>query len=152
MDKPKSVLKLDVWKKFGRAVWRAAKKITWWIAVMQFAGNAILFMLADVMLLAGKIKYIPGYMKVEQYCTAVAFIVIFITEKQKEKSRIETAKIMKNVQINDKNWKMRFVAEMMKGIQFFRSEGQLSTMQEAKFRQIVSYSVREMEEEMKEGK
>ena len=41
---------------------------------------------------------------------------------------------------------------MMKGIQFFRSEGNLSTMQEAKFRQIVSYSIGKMEEEMKEEK
>lgn len=152
MDKLKSVLKLDVWKRFGRAVWRTAKKIIWWIAVIQFAGNVILFMLADVMLIAGNIKYIPGYMKVEQYCTAVALIVIFIAEKQQEKSRIETAKIMENAQINDRNWKMCFAAEMLKGIQFFRSEGQLSTMQEAKFRQIVSYSARKMEEEMKEGK
>lgn len=152
MNKIKRVFRLETWRKFGSAAWKIAKKIIWWIAVMQFAGNAIVFMVTDIMWIAGKIEYIPGYMKVEEYCTAAAFIVIFIAEKQQERSKIETAKIMEKVKINDRNWKMRFTAEMMKGIQFFRSEGNLSTMQEAKFRQIVSYSIGKMEEEMKEEK
>lgn len=144
--------KLNKLKKIGKIAGEIAKKIIWWIAVIQLAGNMILFTVIDIMRLAGMIEYVPGYMKVEQYFTVAAIITIMIVEKQLEKQKNETAKIMKAAQINDNSWKRRFAAEMMKSIQFFRAQGQLSPIQEAKFREMVRYSVGKMEEEMQEGK
>lgn len=147
MEKRK-VFKISTLKKIGKI----AEKIIWWIAITQFAANMVIFTVFDILKIAGMIEYVPGYMKVEQYFTVTAIITIMIVGKQLDKQKNETDKIMKAVQINDNNWKTRFAAEMMKSIHFFREQGQLSMIQEAKFREMVRYSVGKMEDEMQEDR
>lgn len=152
MNKLKKVFKTETWSKVGRAAKKMAKKAIMLSIYAELTGSMVIFTVYDVMYIAGMTEYIPGYMKVEQYCTAAVIGTIIFMQKEQEETRKATRRIMEQAQINDNGWKERFADAMMKGIHFFREQGNLSTIQEAKFRQIVSYSIGKMEEEMQEGK
>lgn len=65
--------------------------------------------------------------------------------EERQKRTIEAAKV------NNQNWKTWFRIQMMKNINYFRVNNQLTVREESKFRRIVDYTIRELDKEAKEN-
>lgn len=65
--------------------------------------------------------------------------------EERQKRAIEAAKV------NNQNWKTWFRIQMMKNINYFRVNNQLTVREERKFRRIVDYTIRELDKEAKEN-
>ena len=61
--------------------------------------------------------------------------------EERQKRAIEAAKV------NNQNWKTWFRIQMMKNINYFRVNNQLTAGEERKFRRIVDYTIRELDRE-----
>lgn len=103
-----------------------------------------------VLEVTGQIDYVPEYIRVEWFCTALVIVGIEVTNHDGKKWEKKNEKMIEDMKINNQNWQLRFKRQMIQNIQFFRAINQLTPREEAKFRRIVNYSVREMEKEMRE--
>lgn len=65
--------------------------------------------------------------------------------EERQKRTIEAATV------NNQNWKTWFRIQMMKNINYFRVNNQLTVREERKFRRIVDYTIRELDKEAKEN-
>lgn len=149
----KKLSELDTYKK----IWQRVKEKGGSSAAGAAFGSAVLFLTLNlltaviVMILeiAGLVEYVPGYIKVEWFCTALVFVGIEIMNHEENEREKQYKKAIKDVEINNQNWQLRFRQRMIQNIWLFRAMNQLTPREEAKFIRIVNYSVRERAKEIR---
>ncbi len=157
----KKLTKSDILRMMKKAVMTAGKAliyIFYGVAVMNVVLNMVFITCLTVLEWMGKVVIMPDYLRIDGYFTAVIMlasaVIMWHREKEKEeeeekarqieernRKRIEAAKI------NNENWKTWFRIQMMKNINYFRVNNQLTVKEERKFRRIVDYTVRELDKE-----
>lgn len=141
-----------IWKKAKEKAAAVLRALAFGSAVLFLALNLVIAVITMILEATGQIKYVPGHIQVEWFCTALVIIGIEIVSHDGKKWEKQNEKKIEEMKINNQNWQSRFKVQMIQNIQFFRATNQLTTREEAKFIRIVNYSARELAKEIQEGK
>lgn len=152
----KKLSELDTYKKIWQRVKEKAaavlRALTFGSAVLFLVLNLFTAVIVMILEIAGLVEYVPGYIKVEWFCTALVFVGIEIMNHEENERGKQYKKAIKDAEINNQNWHLRFKRQMIQNIQFFRAMNQLTPREEAKFTRIVNYSARELAKEIREDR
>lgn len=152
----KKLSELDTYKRIWQRVKEKAaavlRALAFGSAVLFLALNLITAVIVTILEVAGLVDYVPGYMRVEWFCAALVLVGIEIVDHEGKKREKHCEKVIKDTEINNQNWELRFRQRMIQNIQFFRSINQLTPREEAKFIRIVNYSARERAKEIRESR
>lgn len=152
----KKLSELDTYKRIWQRVKEKAaavlRALAFGSAVLFLALNLLTAVIVMILEIAGRVDYVPGYMRVEWFCTALVLIGIEIIDHEEKEREKHYKKAIKGMEINNQNWHLRFKRKMIQNIQFFRSINQLTPREEAKFIRIVNYSARELAKEIRESR
>lgn len=154
----KKVTKSDILRLMKKAVMATGKALIYTfyaVAIMNVILNMVFITCLTILEWMGKVVIMPDYLRIDGYFTAVIMhhrrkaeeeeAEMIRQSEERQKRAIEAAKV------NNQNWKTWFRIQMMKNINYFRVNNQLTVSEERKFRRIVDYTIRELDKEAKEN-
>ena len=161
----KKVTKSDILRLMKKAVMAAGKALIYTFYAVAIM-NVILYMVfitcLTILEWMGKVVIMPDYLRIDGYFTAVIMLAAVVVMHHRRKAEEEEAEMIRQseerqkraieaAKINNQNWKTWFRIQMMKNINYFRVNNQLTVREERKFRRIVDYTIRELDKEAKEN-
>ena len=161
----KKVTKSDILRLMKKAVMAAGKALIYTfygVAVMNVVLNMVFITCLTILEWMGKVVIMPDYLRIDGYFTAVIMLAAVVVMHHRRKAEEEEAEMIRQseerqkraieeAKINNQNWKTWFRIQMMKNINYFRVNNQLTVREERKFRRIVDYTIRELDKEAKEN-
>lgn len=161
----KKVTKSDILRLMKKAVMAAGKALIYTfyaVAIMNVILNMVFITCLTILEWMGKVVIMPDYLRIDGYFTAVIMLAAVVVMHHRRKAEEEEAEMIRQseerqkraieeAKINNQNWKTWFRIQMMKNINYFRVNNQLTVREERKFRRIVDYTIRELDKEAKEN-
>lgn len=161
----KSLTKSDILRLMKKAVMAAGKALIYTfygVAVMNVVLNMVFITCLTILEWMGKVVIMPDYLRIDGYFTAVIMLAAAVIMHHRRRAEEEEAEMIRQseerqkraieaAKINNQNWKTWFRIQMMKNINYFRVNNQLTVREERKFRRIVDYTIRELDKEAKEN-
>ena len=161
----KKVTKSDILRLMKKAVMAAGKALIYTfyaVAIMNVILNMVFITCLTILEWMGKVVIMPDYLRIDGYFTAVIMLAAVVVMHHRRKAEEEEAEMIRQseerqkraieaAKINNQNWKTWFRIQMMKNINYFRVNNQLTVREKRKFRRIVDYTIRELDKEAKEN-
>ena len=161
----KKVTKSDILRLMKKAVMATGKALIYTfyaVAIMNVILNMVFITCLTILEWMGKVVIMPDYLRIDGYFTAVIMLAAVVIMHHRRKAEEEEAEMIRQseerqkraieeAKINNQNWKTWFRIQMMKNINYFRVNNQLTVSEERKFRRIVDYTIRELDKEAKEN-
>ena len=161
----KKVTKSDILRLMKKAVMAAGKALIYTfyaVAIMNVILNMVFITCLTILEWMGKVVIMPDYLRINGYFTAVIMLAAVVIMHHRRKAEEEEAEMIRQSEerqkrtieaatVNNQNWKTWFRIQMMKNINYFRVNNQLTVREERKFRRIVDYTIRELDKEAKEN-
>ena len=161
----KKVTKSDILRLMKKAVMAAGKALIYTfyaVAIMNVILNMVFITCLTILEWMGKVVIMPDYLRIDGYFTAVIMLAAVVVMHHRRKAEEEEAEMIRQSEerqkrtieaatVNNQNWKTWFRIQMMKNINYFRVNNQLTVREERKFRRIVDYTIRELDKEAKEN-
>ena len=161
----KKVTKSDILRLMKKAVMAAGKALIYTfyaVAIMNVILNMVFITCLTILEWMGKVVIMPDYLRIDGYFTAVIMLAAVVIMHHRRKAEEEEAEMIRQSEerqkrtieaatVNNQNWKTWFRIQMMKNINYFRVNNQLTVREERKFRRIVDYTIRELDKEAKEN-
>lgn len=161
----KKMTKSDILRLMKKAVMAAGKALIYTfyaVAIMNVILNMVFITCLTILEWMGKVVIMPDYLRIDGYFTAVIMLAAVVVMHHRRKAEEEEAEMIRQseerqkraieeAKINNQNWKTWFRIQMMKNINYFRVNNQLTVREERKFRRIVDYTIRELDKEAKEN-
>ena len=159
------MIKKDILRLMKKAVMATGKALIYTfyaVAIMNVILNMVFITCLTILEWMGKVVIMPDYLRIDGYFTAVIMLAAVVIMHHRRKAEEEEAEMIRQseerqkraieaAKINNQNWKTWFRIQMMKNINYFRVNNQLTVREERKFRRIVDYTIRELDKEAKEN-
>ena len=161
----KKMTKSDILRLMKKAVMAAGKALIYTfyaVAIMNVILNMVFITCLTILEWMGKVVIMPDYLRINGYFTAVIMLAAVVIMHHRRKAEEEEAEMIRQSEerqkrtieaatVNNQNWKTWFRIQMMKNINYFRINNQLTVREERKFRRSVDYTIRELDKEAKEN-